>query len=66
MKLKRKLEEISLNGDKIFGVGASISTSYLINLFEVQEYIDFLVDDDINKIGRFSPCTQLKFNPFQL
>jgi hypothetical protein len=66
MKLKRKLEEISLNGDKIFGVGASISTSYLINLFEVQEYIDFLVDDDINKIGRFSPLHSIEVQPFSI
>jgi len=37
------------------GVGASISTSHLINEFEISDKIKILFDDDTNKIGKFSP-----------
>jgi hypothetical protein len=42
-------------GLPIYGIGASISTSYLLNYFELNEYITELYDDDSNKIGKFSP-----------
>jgi SAM-dependent methyltransferase len=42
-------------GSPIYGIGASISTSYLLNYFELDKYIKELYDDDSNKIGKFSP-----------
>jgi SAM-dependent methyltransferase len=48
-------KELGFETDKIIGVGASISTSYLINQFGIAEFIDFLVDDNVSKIGKFSP-----------
>jgi hypothetical protein len=40
---------------KWLGIGASISTSYLINYFDIFQYIDCLVDDDRRKCGTYSP-----------
>ena len=45
----------SFFGLPIYGIGASISTSYLLNYFELNKYITELYDDDSNKIGKFSP-----------
>jgi hypothetical protein len=39
----------------VCGVGASISTSHLINEFEIADKIRVLFDDDPNKIGKYSP-----------
>ena len=44
----------------IYGIGASISTSYLMNYLEIVEFISELYDDDPNKIGKFSPYYGLK------
>jgi hypothetical protein len=44
----------------IYGVGASISTSYLLNYLGISEYINSLYDDDPNKIGRYSPGTGIE------
>lgn len=47
---------ISSNPSRLVcGVGASISTSHLINEFEVADKIKMLFDDDPNKIGKYSP-----------
>lgn len=48
-------EELKKFDYKIIGLGASISTTYLINYFDIHEKFEFLVDDDIAKIGKFSP-----------
>jgi hypothetical protein len=45
----------SFRGVPIYGIGASISTSYLLNYFDISDCITALYDDDTNKIGRFSP-----------
>ena len=45
----------SFDGSPIYGIGASISTSYLLNYFEINQYIKELYDDDANKIEKFSP-----------
>jgi len=65
-RVRRKLEKLAASKLKVFGVGASISTTYLINLFGIQEFIDFLVDDDINKIGRFSPMHSIEVKSFAM
>ena len=64
LDLKHRIDNISeetrkilktFSGSPIYGIGASISTSYLLNYFELNEYIKELYDDDTNKIGKFSP-----------
>jgi hypothetical protein len=40
---------------KVYGIGASISTTHLIKQFNLSNKIEFLFDDDDNKIGRFAP-----------
>ena len=69
LELKNRIDSISeetrsilksFHNLSIHGIGASISTSYLLNYFEVNEYIKELYDDDVNKIGKFSPGTAKK------
>jgi hypothetical protein len=69
LELKNRIDSISeetrsilksFHNLSIYGIGASISTSYLLNYFEVNEYIKELYDDDVNKIGKFSPGTAKK------
>ena len=64
LDLKHRIDTISketkkiikkFHGLPIYGIGASISTSYLLNYFELNKYITELYDDDYNKIGKFSP-----------
>jgi hypothetical protein len=47
------------------GIGASISTSYLINEFELGQRIAFQVDDDLIKQGRYSPLHGIEVIPFE-
>ncbi len=37
------------------GVGASTSTTHLINYFKLESVLSQLLDDDLSKIGKFSP-----------
>jgi hypothetical protein len=53
IRLNRMLK--SLKGSTIYGVGASISTTYLCNQFGLSDKLEKLFDDDVNKIGRFAP-----------
>lgn len=68
--LKRFL--VSNKNSKICGIGASISTSHLINEFQISGFLRFIYDDDIRKTGKFSPfygievkslSTLLEFDP---
>ena len=47
----------SLQSSNIYGIGASISTTYLCNQFRLNDKVDKLFDDDVNKVGRFAPGT---------
>ncbi len=55
--VKIELDEIlkSLQSKDIYGIGASISTTYLCNQFGISDRLEKLFDDDVNKIGRFAP-----------
>ena len=62
--LKLRVDEVSvevikmlnsINCNKIYGIGASMSTTYLCNQFNLNSRIVKLFDDDANKIGRFAP-----------
>jgi hypothetical protein len=57
-------ESLSALDTKVLGIGASISTSYLINQFSLSEFISHLVDDDISKVGKFSPYYGLEVISF--
>jgi hypothetical protein len=49
------IKRLSSSSSKYLGIGASISTSYLVNQFEISEWIEYLVDDDPVKTSRYSP-----------
>ena len=42
-------------GRLIVGYGACATGTVLINYFNLQSHIDFIVDDNISRQGRFSP-----------
>jgi hypothetical protein len=52
-----------LGNTSILGVGASISTSYLIKTLDLGKKISYLFDDDLNKIGKFSPNYGIEVKP---
>ncbi len=52
---KRFLIQAKSEGKSIAGFGASITGTTLIYHFEIGEYLDYLVDDNLAKQGRFSP-----------
>jgi len=49
------LAQAKKNGKSIAGFGASITGTTLIYHFEIGEYLDYLVDDNHAKQGRYSP-----------
>lgn len=53
------LQDIKKRGKTIAGFGASITCTTLIYHFDIGEYIEFLVDDNPAKQGRFSPGLHL-------
>ena len=42
-------------GEKIVGYGASSTSTTLISHFELYRYLDYLVDENPGKIGKYSP-----------
>ena len=50
-------------GRIVSGIGASISTTYLCNQFQLVQRLSKLYDDDKNKIGRFAPGSGLEVFP---
>ena len=52
---KQLLEQLKRQGKSIVGYGASITVTTLIYHFEIGEYIDYLVDDNLERQGLFSP-----------
>lgn len=55
VRLNQMLERV--NSKDLYGIGASISTTYLCNQFGLNSIITRIFDDDINKIGLFAPGT---------
>jgi C-methyltransferase C-terminal domain/Putative zinc binding domain/Methyltransferase domain len=49
------LAKAKKNGKNVAGFGASITGTTLIYHFEIGEYLDYLVDDNPAKQGRYSP-----------
>ena len=54
---------VSYKDSKICGIGASISTSHLVNEFQISDFLDFIYDDDVKKIRKFSPHFAIEVKP---
>lgn len=53
------LKRAKAENKSVAGFGASITGTTLIYHFEIGEYLDYLVDDNPAKVGRFSPGQHL-------
>jgi len=62
-KTKKFLINAKLEGKSIAGFGASVTGTTLIYHFEIGEYLNYLVDDNPAKQGRFSPGLHLPVYP---
>ena len=66
---KNRIEKASLDTQKnlpksaLIGIGASISTTHLLHQFEIGDRFQMLLDDDPNKISRYSPGYALQVEP---
>jgi len=56
------LRHLKAQGKTICGFGASISCTTLIYHFDLAPYIDYLIDDNPAKIGKYSPGHHLRVN----
>jgi len=59
VQMKNILAKAKGEGKSIAGFGASITGTTLIHHFEIGEYLDYLIDDNLAKQGRFSPGLHL-------
>ena len=57
------LENIKSENKTVAGFGASITGTTLIYHFEIGKYLDYLIDDNISKQGRYSPGFHLPVYP---
>ncbi|MCE5181922.1 MAG: class I SAM-dependent methyltransferase [Betaproteobacteria bacterium] len=62
-KTRAYLAQAKSEGKKIAGFGASITGTTLIYHFEIGGYLDYLVDDNPAKQGRYSPGLHLPVLP---
>ena len=62
-ELVELLKQIHSTGHNIVGYGATHNTTTLLYHFEMGEYIDFLVDDNLAKHGLYSPGHHLPVYP---
>lgn len=62
-KTRDFLIQAKKEGKSIVGFGASITGTTLIYHFEIGEYLDYLVDDNLAKQGRYSPGLHLPVLP---
>ena len=67
LKIKSQsfLKDAKKNNKKIAGFGASITGTTLIHHFELEEYIDYLIDDNKAKHGMYSPGIHLPVYPVE-
>tara|TARA_X000000950_G_scaffold181320_1_gene219876 strand:- start:6923 stop:8152 length:1230 start_codon:yes stop_codon:yes gene_type:complete len=60
VRLITELEKIKKKNFKIAAIGASHSTTTLIYHFEIQRFLDFLIDDNEKKHNTYSPGNHIK------
>ncbi len=53
--LLQALQDIKKDSKKVYGYGASNTTTTLLHHFEIAKYFDYIVDDNEIKIGRYCP-----------
>jgi 2-polyprenyl-3-methyl-5-hydroxy-6-metoxy-1,4-benzoquinol methylase len=58
--VKENLKKLSEQGYKIIGYGASHSVTTLIHQMNIGIYINYIIDDNINKIKTYSPGYNIK------
>tara|TARA_B100002019_G_scaffold180810_1_gene156113 strand:- start:4301 stop:5506 length:1206 start_codon:yes stop_codon:yes gene_type:complete len=58
--LKSNLDNLKNKKYKIIGFGASHSTGVLVKHFGLEKYLDYLVDENIDKHGLYMPGTSLQ------
>lgn len=63
LKAKQFLSKAKSEGKSVAGFGASVTGTTLIYHFEIGDYLDYLVDDNPAKQGRFSPGFHLPVLP---
>lgn len=61
----KKLKELKDEGKVIAGFGASITGTTLIHHFELEELLDYLIDDNRDKQGKYSPGIHLPVYPVE-
>ena len=64
--LKNNLIDFTNSGFQVIGFGASHSTGTLIYAFSLQNILEFIIDDNELKHGKYVPGTTLIVKPFQL
>lgn len=62
-KLHTRLNILKKNGEKIIGYGASHSCTLLLHQFELNKYLDFIVDDNKIKHFKYSPNHKIPVFP---
>jgi len=65
-RIRSVLEDHKSRGSVIVGFGASHSTTTLIYEFGLAEYLDYIVDDNPEKHGTFSPGAHIPVHPSDL
>jgi SAM-dependent methyltransferase len=53
--VRATLETLKAEGKRIAGFGASATVTTLLHNFELGEYLDFIVDDNVSRHGLYSP-----------
>lgn len=62
-KVLQFVDRIRKQGKSVIGYGASTTTTTLIYHFELFDKLDYLVDDNSNKYGLYSPGCHLEVKP---
>ena len=50
---------------RLLGIGASISTTHLLSQFDIGAHVSGLFDDDLRKVGKFSPGFGIPVRKFE-
>jgi hypothetical protein len=67
-RIQRERDKLNLlltSTRNVVGVGASINTTHLIHEFRIGQNLQFLVDDDSSKWGKYSPKFGLEVASFE-